>query len=109
TLLDRAQADLGRRAFRDAQRRAETLLQAPLPRDVRGAALLVAGDAAYGSGAYPVAARYYGEFVAGNANSPEAARGAMALGWARLRNGDRKGARAGWTGPGATGAAAERD
>jgi tetratricopeptide (TPR) repeat protein len=103
TLLDRAQADLGRRAFRDAQRRAETLLQAPLPRDVRGAALLVAADAAYGSGAYPVAARYYGEFVAGNANSPEAARAAMALGWARLRNGDRKGARAAWTGLADTG------
>jgi tetratricopeptide (TPR) repeat protein len=97
-LLDRAQADLNRRAFRDAHRQAEGLLQAPLPRDLRGRVLIVAADAAYGMGAYSAAARHYGEFVAGHTNAPEAARAAMALGWARLRSGDRQGARAAWNG-----------
>src|SRR5262249_8970319 len=52
SLLDRAQIALKRRAFRDAQRQAEALLQAPMPRDMRGRALMVAADAAYGAGAF---------------------------------------------------------
>src|SRR5262249_25024890 len=54
-------------------------------------------DAAYGMGAYSAAARYYGELIAGQENAREVARAAMALGWTRLRSGDRHGARAAWS------------
>jgi tetratricopeptide (TPR) repeat protein len=63
---------------------------------VRRGALLVAADAAYGMRAYGVAASRYGEFVAGPEAPAETARAAMALGWARLRQGERHGARAAW-------------
>ena len=98
TLIARAEAAMSRRAFTEAQRHAEALLEVPLPRGIRGRALLVAADAAYATRAYSAAARHYGVFVAGEKTAPEAARAAMALGWARLRSGDRDGARAAWTG-----------
>ena len=97
SLLARAEAALRRRAFADAQRRAESLLQAPLPRDIRARALVVAGDAAYATRAYAAAARHYGVFLAEYGDVPETSRVAMALGWARLRSRDRDGARAAWT------------
>jgi TolA-binding protein len=96
--LGRARAALSRGAFGDAQRQAEALLQAPLPRDMRRQALLVAADAAYGTRAYSTAARHYGVLAAEAKDSPEASRAALALGWARLRSGDRNGARAAWIG-----------
>jgi tetratricopeptide (TPR) repeat protein len=97
TLLARAQAELARGAFREAQRDAETLLREPAPVPKRVPALLVAADAAYGMRAYGLAAGRYSEILAANASAPEAARAAMAFGWARLRLGDRDGARASWT------------
>jgi tetratricopeptide (TPR) repeat protein len=96
-LLARAESALSRRAFVDAQRRAEALLQAPLPHDIRGRALMVAGDAAYANRAYVAATRHYGAFVTEYSDGPEASRVAMALGWARLRSRDREGARAAWS------------
>jgi tetratricopeptide (TPR) repeat protein len=64
---------------------------------VRRRALLVAADAAYGMRAYDLAASRYGEFVAGPEAPGETARAAMAMGWARWRQGDRPGARGAWT------------
>jgi TolA-binding protein len=64
---------------------------------MRTRALLVAADAAYGAHAYAVAAQHYGQFVAEQKNGPDAARAAVALGWARLRSGDLPGARAAWS------------
>jgi tetratricopeptide (TPR) repeat protein len=80
----------------DAQQDAEALLKAPVPRGMRGAALLLAADAAYATAAYSTAARHYSAFVREEKSTPEAPRAAMALGWARLRSGDPKGARAAW-------------
>jgi hypothetical protein len=96
-LLARAQAALARRAFSDAQRDAETVLRAPVSREMRASALLVAADAAYAAHAYPAAARHYGQFVAEQKSAPDAARATLALGWARLRGGDPDGARAAWS------------
>jgi tetratricopeptide (TPR) repeat protein len=92
--LERAKSDLARRAFPEAQRNAEALLAEPVPREIRAAALLVAADAAYGARAYGQAARRYAEFVNAEPSAPESARAAMAVGWSRLRQGDRERARA---------------
>jgi TolA-binding protein len=91
-----AQAALTERRFREAHSNAETLLQGRVPRDVRGAALLVAADAAYGMRWYREAAGRYREFVSKHGERPEAARAAMALGWAQLRDGERARARRSW-------------
>jgi TolA-binding protein len=73
------------------------VLQGSAPLELRTRALLVAADAAYGARAYAVAAQHYGQFVAEQKNGPDAARAALALGWARLRSGDLAGARAAWS------------
>jgi TolA-binding protein len=96
-LLARAEAALARGAFAEAQRDADKLLREAPPLPVRTRALLVAADAAYGLRAYGVAAGRYAEFLAVSERAPEAARAGMAVGWARLRQGDRDGARAWWT------------
>jgi len=95
--LDQAQLALNRHAFVEAQREAEALLQSAVPPDVRGRALLIAGDAAYGRRAYPSARHYYDAYVAEYPTAPDAARAQLASGWARLRIGDRAGARTAWT------------
>jgi TolA-binding protein len=97
-LLTRAQTALSRGAFIEAQRDAEALLKAPLPREMRGRALLVAADAAYATGGYSTAARHYNAFIAQDKNAPEVAHATIALGWTRLRSGDPNGARAVWNG-----------
>jgi len=98
TILRRAEAALARRAFPEAQRDAEALLRSPTSAPVRARALLVAADAAYALRTYGLAAGRYSEFVTRNEGAPEAARAAMAIGWARLREGHRDRARAAWTG-----------
>lgn len=92
----RAQAALKHGAFVEAQRHAEALLKAPVPRGMRRDALLLAADAAYATGAYATAARHYSALVREEKNTSEAPRAAIALGWARLRSGDPKGARTAW-------------
>jgi tetratricopeptide (TPR) repeat protein len=96
SLLAQARSELERRNFVEAQRHAETLLQARAPKAVRAGALLVAADAAYALRAYGQSAARYEEFVAGQGTAPETLRAAMALGWARVRQGDRERARAAW-------------
>ena len=95
--LARAQQALDRRAFLEAQREAEAVLQSAVPPDVRGRALLIAGDAAYGRRAYPSARQYYDAYIVEYPSTPDAARARLASGWARLRSGDRAGARIVWT------------
>jgi len=97
SLLAKARKELERRNFVEAQRHAEALLQARVPKPVRAGALLVAADAAYALRAYGQSAARYDEFVAGQEPGPETLRAAMAVGWARLRQGDRERARAAWT------------
>jgi tetratricopeptide (TPR) repeat protein len=102
SLLAQARSELERRNFVEAQRHAEALLQARVPKAVRAGALLVAADAAYALGAYGQSAARYEEFVAREGTAPETRaapatlRAAMALGWARVRQGDRERARAAW-------------
>jgi tetratricopeptide (TPR) repeat protein len=79
-------------------RHADALSQANVPRNVRAAALLVAGDAAYAMQSYGVAAARYGELQSRYRDDmPESARAALGVGWAELRQGHRDHARAAWT------------
>ena len=64
---------------------------------MRGGALLTAADAAYGMRSYAVAAARYGEFLSMYRDLPGAARAAMAVGWAALRQGHQDQARRAWT------------
>ena len=86
-MLDRVRADLAAGAFVPAQARADAVLQASPPPRVRATALMLAGDAAYGLGAYRTAANRYGEALQADQLPAEAAHTGFALGWAQLRLG----------------------
>jgi TolA-binding protein len=86
-MLQRIRADLAAGAFVQAQARADTVLQASPPPRVRATALMLAGDAAYGLGAYRTAANRYGEALRADQLPSEAAHTGFALGWAQLRLG----------------------
>ena len=92
-----AQGALVEGRYRDAHSAAVKLLRRRSPDDVRAAALLIAGDAAYAMGAYPEAAGHYGEFLAKHADRVEAPHAAWLLPWAALRSGDSAAARRSWT------------
>jgi TolA-binding protein len=95
--LIRAQAALSRRELREAQNRAEALLQSRrMPPDMVAAALLVAADAAYGMRWYGRAAVRYDEYLSLQPTGPDAARVAFHSGWAHLRDGRRDAARLAW-------------
>jgi TolA-binding protein len=81
---------------------ADTIVHANVPRNVRAAALLIAGDAAYGTQSYAVAAARYGELQSRYPDMPGSARAALAMGWAELRQGHRDHARRAWTAVGDT-------
>jgi TolA-binding protein len=95
-VLDLARADLASGAYGDARARAEALLRGRPSADLRAAALAVAGDAAYGMGAYPAAAGHYGEILLADEVPAEAAHATLGLGWAELRMGRREAARGTW-------------
>ena len=95
-MLDLARADLVSGAFAQAQSRADALLRARVPPSVRATALVLAGDAAYGMGAYRLAAERYGEVLLSDELPPEASHATLALGWAELRLGRREDARRTW-------------
>jgi len=95
-MLDQARADLADRNYADALRRAETILQSLLTPSVHRGALLVAGEAAYGTKDYALAARRYGEFLSRNGHDPAAPQIALALGWAQLRLGRTDSAQRTW-------------
>ncbi len=96
-LLERARTRLAADAFDDAQAAAEAVLEgAPASSPVRATALTVAGDAAYGLGAYRTAAARYGEALQGNQPEAEAAHAGFALAWSQMRIGRRDQARHTW-------------
>jgi TolA-binding protein len=86
-MLELVRADLAAGAFGQAQARADAVLQASPPPRVRATALMLAGDAAYGRGAYRTAANRYGEALRADQLPAEAAHTGFALGWAQLRLG----------------------
>jgi tetratricopeptide (TPR) repeat protein len=86
-MLQRVRADLAAGAFVQAQAHADAVLQTSPPPRVRATALMLAGDAAYGLGAYRTAANRYGEALRADQLPAEAARTGFALGWAQLRLG----------------------
>jgi tetratricopeptide (TPR) repeat protein len=86
-MLQLVRADLAAGAFAQAQARADAVLQASPPPRVRATALMLAGDAAYGLGAYRTAANRYGEALRADQLPAEAAHTGFALGWAQLRLG----------------------
>jgi TolA-binding protein len=87
TTLELARADVASGAFAQAQARAESVLRAGPPPDIRSTALAVAGDAAYGMGAYRTAAERYGQILLSDEVTSEAPHATLALGWAELRLG----------------------
>ena len=94
--LDLARADMASGAFAQAQSRVDTVLRArPSPR-VRASALVLAGDAAYGMGAYRLAAERYEEALQSDELPLDAPHATLALGWAELRLGRREEARLTW-------------
>ncbi len=94
--LDLVRADLASGAFAAAQSRAEAVLRASPPPEARASALILAGDAAYGLGAYERAAQRYGEALQSDELPAEAPRATLARGWAELRLGRREDARLTW-------------
>jgi len=95
-LLDLARTDLAAGAFAQALSRAETVLRARVSPGLRATALVLAGDAAYGMGAYRLAAERYNEALLSDELPPDAPHATLALGWAELRLGRREDARRTW-------------
>jgi tetratricopeptide (TPR) repeat protein len=83
-------------AFAQAQSRTDTVLRARPAPAVRATALVLAGDAAYGMGAYRLAAERYEEALQSDELPPDAPHATLALGWAELRLGRRENARLTW-------------
>ena len=72
-MLDRARAQIAAGAFTQAQASVDAVLQAAPGSRVRATALTLAGDAAYGIGAYRTAAAHYGAALQANQPDAEAA------------------------------------
>ncbi len=83
-------------AFAQAQSRVDAVLRARPSPGVRAAALVLAGDAAYGLGAYRQAAERYEEALLSDDLPLDAPHATLALGWAELRLGRREEARLTW-------------
>ncbi len=92
-----AQMDFEARDFAQAKTSAQKLLAGPLTAEMRAAALLLAGEAAYWSGDYEQAAGYYSWFLIDLPGHPQSAQVSLALGWAELRRGRPAAARQRWT------------
>ena len=83
-------------AFAQAQARVDTVLRGRPSAEVRAAALVLAGDAAYALGAHRLAAERYEEALLSDELPSDAPRATLALGWAKLRLGRREDARLTW-------------
>lgn len=92
-----AQMDFDARDFVQAKTSAQKLLAGPLTAELRAAALLLAGEAAYWSGDYEQATGYYSRFLIDLPGHPQSAQVGLALGWAELRRGRPAAARQRWT------------
>ncbi len=96
TVLDLVRADLAAGVYAQAQSRADIVLRRRIPSDLRPTALVLSGDAAYGLGAYRLAAERYAEALQSDELPPDAPHATLALGWAELRLGRREDARRTW-------------
>ena len=96
TRLDLIRADLAAGSFAQALSRADAALGAGISPGLRATALVLAGDAAYGTGAYRLAAERYEEALLSDELPPDAPHATLALGWAELRLGRREDARLTW-------------
>ena len=96
TTLDLARADMASGAFAQAQSRVDTVLRGRPSAGVKASALVLAGDAAYGMGAYRLAAERYEEALQSDQLPLDAPHATLALGWAELRLGRREEARLTW-------------
>jgi tetratricopeptide (TPR) repeat protein len=83
-------------AYAEAQARVDTALRARIAPAMRATALVLAGDAAYGLGAYRLAGERYEAALLSDELPPDAAHATLALGWTELRLGRREDARLTW-------------
>ncbi len=92
-----ARMDFDAREFAQAETVTERLLRERLSPELRAAALVLAGEAAYWARHYEQAARYYTTFLTEFPTSASAPPVSLALGWAEFRRGRRDAARERWT------------
>lgn len=92
-----AQMDFDARDFSQARAGAQKLLGGPLSAELRAAALVLAGEAAYWAGDYEQAVGFYNWFLTDLPGHPQSAQVGLALGWAELRRGRPVAARQRWT------------
>jgi tetratricopeptide (TPR) repeat protein len=98
TALRLAQIDFDTREFAKARDAARKLVaDTATPREVRAAALVLGGEAAYWARDYPQAAASYSGFLSGYPSYPQAPMASLALGWAELQGGKPEAARQRWT------------
>lgn len=93
-----AQIDFDTREFAKARDGARKLqADTAAPAEMRAAALVLAGEAAYWARDYAQAAASYGGFLSAYPSYPQAAMATFALGWAELQGGKPEAARQRWT------------
>ena len=98
TALRLAQIDFDTREFANARDAARKLVaDTATPPEVRAAALVLGGEAAYWARDYPQAAASYSAFLSGYPRYPQAPMANLALGWAELQAGKPEAARHRWT------------
>ena len=93
-----AQIDFDTREFaqaRDGARKVQAATGAPA--EMRAAALVLGGEAAYWARDYAQAAAAYNGFLSAYPSHPQAPMASLALGWAELRGGRPEAARQRWT------------
>ena len=93
-----AQIDFDTREFaqaRDGARKVQVATGAPA--EMRAAALVLGGEAAYWARDYAQAAAAYNGFLSAYPSHPQAPMASLALGWAELRGGRPEAARQRWT------------
>jgi TolA-binding protein len=92
-----AQMDFDTREFARARDGARKLVaDAAAPAEIRAAALVLGGEAAYWARDYAQAATLYNGFLSSYPAKPEAPMVSLALGWAELRGGKPEAARQRW-------------
>jgi TolA-binding protein len=93
-----AQLDFETREFAQAKDSARKLqADRAVPAEIRAAALVLGGEAAYWARDYPQAIAAYRGFVSNHPSYPEVPVASLALGWAELRGGKPDAARQRWT------------
>jgi TolA-binding protein len=81
------------REFAQATKEAEALLSQITPIELRAAALLLAGEAAYYARDYEASANWFRKFLSESPSNPQVKDAVLSLGWAELRRGKEAAAR----------------